>query len=282
MAFPDFKINGYSINNAVDLASAITEARTSDRYYGSIVVIDNIPYNPLSYLFIDKLSRGIISLVDSTVYNYFYQKDVKIDNDIVKATEDEVLSLVISHISLDSEEEVGSKNLILRLLASESLQDISYEDFEHLSDFHTDIHITDSILEKELFHKLVLMDFDYIKNAELILQNDIERTITDGDWSIEMSIIDKGVKLPSFGFFSKRGDKVERVLSSVAHPNVTADGTNYCTGVQSKNSIDGIAELSFGNLTSPFVSNVWGEDSPSVAKGFQNVFYEMLMGLDVE
>jgi len=259
---PSMKTKVYKVNDITSMMYMLDTLIGQDSFYGALMIVDKKPINPLSYHFI----RNFDKYKELKDFKFaVYTINDKIDKNIAKKVEEKILELDITDIKFD----VENSNISFYMYAPQYLEEFEY----HLSSLHKKIDENTNIMDKDL---------DWIYNIGVSDTN--EKTIKilkDNDWLIELQAIESGVLFPSYGFFQKKGNKIIDIACATKHPNISTNGTNYCTGTNVKYSIQGVSELNYGNLNSPMNNTIWSNNSHSIAKGFQKVFFDIIKNFDL-
>jgi len=284
-AFPDIKMIPYNVKGIEGMISLVNEMIQLPEFFGALVLLDSkedtkkAPYNILSYTFIRKLQENIIKIPKEVKVIIYLHKD-KISENIIKQTEEYLLNLELNEISFepkDDDTENKQKEPTLLLKAPKEWEDTDND--IHLSDLHIEIK------KKELRNvsKTQHIDIEMIKNAELVYENEqVKQLLKEGNWCVEMGVIDLGGTIaPAYGIYKHNNNIIEDIVCVTKHPNISSNGSNYCTGVNGKTTIKGVSELSYGNLSSPMNINIWHKDSFSIAKAFQKVYWDLLLSIEV-
>jgi hypothetical protein len=293
----DMGVIGYDVLGLVGLANLLDTMSGNLDFYGCIVLIDKdnqkIPYNPLSESFMKKLLAGVISVKDDTKLKVFvYSVKGMVDNDVALQTVDMLSNIsVVSAETIkiekpDDEEEI--KTLWLKAPSywddnnsqQSAVNNGTLEDI-HLDQLHKSIQFTAS--DKIDYKDLLAFDIDMLINSEIEdNSNSIIKKMLEKNWMIELSVIDiGGMIVPAYGLFEHKDNAMYDILCATKHPNISSDGSDYCTGVNGRTTLKGISELSYGNLTSQLNSKIWSKNSLSIAKGFVAYYTEKFMSLEV-
>ena len=293
----DMKVTGYDVQGLIGLANLLDTMSDNPDFYGCIVLIEKanqkIPYNPLSESFMKKLTSGVIKINDDTKLKVFiYSINGEVDNDVALQTVDMLSKISVINAETvqiekpDDEEEVktlwlkapvawDTNNSQNSVVNNGTLEDI------HLDQLHKSITFTAS--NRIDYKDLLAYDIDMLLNSEIEdNSNSIIKRMLDNNWMIELSVIDiGGMIVPAYGFFEHKDNAMYDILCATRHPNISNDGSNYCTGANGRTTLKGISELSYGNLTSPLNSNIWSKNSLSIAKGFVAYYTEKFLNLEV-
>jgi len=254
---PNFNISMFKAKNFDGMIELLRLSMENDLFYGLIFIDnDNKPHNLLSYDVISKLNK-FKTLTNIKVAVYL--STTKPIKKHTKTAEEAIMTLEVKNISLSVDE---SKDPELYLMAPEEMREI----VDHIDEYH--IKVDDNV-------KLITIAEEMLFNCKM---QDGSSLTTINNWSIELSMIDSSIIIPTYGWFSKKDGNVLPLLSNVMHPNVSSSGSSVCTGSHIKNSIIGISELSYGNLNSPMNSTIWDSKmSLSIARGYVNIYHKLLL-----
>lgn len=262
----ELKMDTYKVNNDKELVAVLRKEAKRDDFYGAVVVIDSQPYNPLSFIYINRE----ISINKETTLVMYYRKD-KIDNKIVDEVYNKVKEIYIEDIEIESKE-TEYNEISMTAYAPRELEDMNLD--IHLDSIH--VQISNNISEQE--KALLLMSRPMLLNTKINTMFDSSSNLIGDNWGIEHSVIYNGSVLPTYGFWKYVDGKMKKLITATDHPNVSREGDRYCTGINNHKSIRGIAELCYGNLNSPLNSNIYHENTFSVAKGYIRFFMEEIYG----
>jgi hypothetical protein len=281
IGIPSFNAITYTVKGIEGMMTLLNESIDNPTFYGAIALIktknneEKTPYNILSYTFIRKIADKSITINDGTKV-IIYSLKKKINEDVVDSYEEQLMSLDMKDIIIEQEEGSDDKPSLLLKAPKE------WEDADrgvHLSDLHVQLDTRDINT-----NTLLKFDIDMIRNAELTYENlKVKQMLSAGSWMVDMGCIDaSGVVVPAYGFYLHKNGKMYDLICAQKHPNISFCGSNYCTGTNGKQTIKGVSELSYGNLSSPMNSSIWHEDSFSIAKAFQKVFWNMLCKTEID
>lgn len=256
--FPHMSIEKKTYNSLHTLYEDLKIFSKVLNFYGALTILDKKPHNILTKNFHDRLKKGQ-KIDQMEVYFYFIVKTATtvVDTEIAKATYKFLQNYKLLKLSfVPTGAGTGNIKIILKTPAV-----IDNLNEYHLSDYHVSLD-ADSTSVKDLMP----YDIDFLLNSEVT--DEVTNFPLPEHWVIEVNACQRSSFFPMYGIFRKKiHNVVETVISPTAHTNITAD--DYCTGVNLKNSVKGIAELCYANLDSPMQTNVWDtRKSLSIAKGF--------------
>jgi hypothetical protein len=260
---PEFKMVKITINSILELVQVLNREIDNDKFYGALFLDDDKnPINPLSNHFIN--NTNLYKYTDVDLYLYYLEStfDKKIVDETMKILEDVTINnLIVQNVNADE--------VIVVISADETLESQGF----HLSDHHEVIDFTKTLslnYDKDVYRRVK----PSIYNAE------IEKVLKER-WGIEQSIIDYGIKVPTYGIFIHNDGNIETICASSEHPNIK--GSSWCTGSNMLYSVIGISELTYGNLNSPMESMIWYNkvETLSKAKGFQKHWIEIIKSLSI-
>jgi len=269
---PSFNIKTFKVKDIYGLLYLMEEEKKNPSFYGAIVSYDGVPYNIFSYNFIEMFS--VISMMkDFNVYSYYNsdKNQIELSEEDKERTKKYLQNLDIKNIKI-SHEKKDQKEELYFMCKNRNVEDYGM----HLSDLHMKVNDSPAEIIKQVFR----ISDEYLFNIEAIGPEEI--AIDTNDWMVECSIIDLGAVVPAYGWFKKEDENMKDMVCATKHPNISSNGQSYCTGIHVRESITGISELTYGNLNSPLNQNIWGDHSLSIAKEFIELYWSLLISIDIK